>query len=160
MDTIYYIEEFIQMNNYPSWWNTTITVYNKFEDPQTQLVTWYRQVIDGCFWKYSGNKVVVGNTVLETKDIICRIRIDDRFLEKHEWIAIPNDRMSNYFTLSQGDIIVKGEVDDEINEYQSGQRSSDLKTKYKALQGCLEIQEWSNNTGGGRGNEHYYVKGI
>lgn len=148
------------MNNYPSWWNTTITVYNKFEDPQTQLVTWYRQVIDGCFWKYSGNKVVVGNTVLETKDIICRIRIDDRFLEKHEWIAIPNDRMSNYFTLSQGDIIVKGEVDDEINEYQSGQRSSDLKTKYKALQGCLEIQEWSNNTGGGRGNEHYYVKGI
>ena len=148
------------MNNYPSWWNTTITVYNKFEDPQTQLVTWYRQVIDGCFWKYSGNKVVVGNTVLETKDIICRIRIDDRFLEKHEWIATPNDRMSNYFTLSQGDIIVKGEVDDEINEYQSGQRSSDLKTKYKALQGCLEIQEWSNNTGGGRGNEHYYVKGI
>ena len=148
------------MNNYPSWWNTTITVYNKFEDPQTQLVTWYRQVIDGCFWKYSGNKVVVGNTVLETKDIICRIRIDDRFLEKHEWIAIPNDRMSNYFTLSQGDIIVKGEVDDEINEYQSGQRSSDLKTKYKSLQGCLEIQEWSNNTGGGRGNEHYYVKGI
>lgn len=148
------------MNNYPSWWNTTITVYNKFEDPQTQLVTWYRQVVDGCFWKYSGNKVVVGNTVLETKDIICRIRIDDRFLEKHEWIAIPNDRMSNYFTLSQGDIIVKGEVDDEINEYQSGQRSSDLKTKYKSLQGCLEIQEWSNNTGGGRGNEHYYVKGI
>ena len=148
------------MNNYPSWWNTTITVYNKFEDPQTQLVTWYRQVIDGCFWKYSGNKVVVGNTVLETKDIICRIRVDDRFLEKHEWIAIPNDRMSNYFTLSQGDIIVKGEVDDEINEYQSGQRSSDLKTKYKSLQGCLEIQEWSNNTGGGRGNEHYYVKGI
>lgn len=148
------------MNNYPSWWNTTITVYNKFEDPQTQLVTWYRQVIDGCFWKYSGNKVVVGNTVLETKDIICRIRIDNRFLEKHEWIAIPNDRMSNYFTLSQGDIIVKGEVDDEINEYQSGQRSSDLKTKYKSLQGCLEIQEWSNNTGGGRGNEHYYVKGI
>ena len=36
----------------------------------------------------------------------------------------------------------------------------DLKAKYKALQGCLEIQEWSNNTGGGRGNEHYFVRGI
>lgn len=148
------------MNNYPSWWDTTITVYNRYEDKQTNLVTWFRHKVDGAFWKYTGDKVVINNTVLETKNIICRIRKDDAFLEKHEWIAIPNDQMSNYFTLSQGDIIVKGEVNDEINEYVSGKRSTDLKKKYKDLQGCLEIQEWSNNTGGGRGNEHYFVKGI
>ena len=148
------------MNNYPSWWNTTVTIYNKYTDPQTQLVTWYRTVVDGAFWKYAGNKVYVGNTVLETKDIICRLRKDDRFRERHEWVAIPNDNMNNYFTLSQGDIIVKGNVSDTINEYASGLRSTDLKKKYKALQGCLEVQEWANNTGGGRGNEHYYVKGI
>ena len=148
------------MNNYPSWWNTTITIYNKYTDPQTQLVRWYRHKVDGTFWKYTGNKVFVNNTVLETKDIICRIRKDKSFKEKHEWITIPNDQMSQYFTLSQGDIIVKGEVEDEINEYASGTRSSDLKKKYKALQGCMEIQEWANNTDGGRGNEHYYVKGI
>lgn len=148
------------MNNYPSWWDTTITIYNRYEDPQTNLVTWYRHVVSGVFWKYSGNKIVVANTVLETKDIICRIRKDENFLEKHIWITIPNDQMSDYFTLSAGDIIVKGEVDDIINEYVSGKRSSDLKKKYKSLQGCLEIQEWSNNTGTGRGNEHYFVKGI
>ena len=148
------------MNNYPSWWNVTVTIYNRYEDPQTNLVSWFRHVVTRAFWKYSGNKVVVGNTVLETKDIICRLRKDDTFLEKHEWIALPNDQMLNYFTLASGDIIVKGESLDEINEYQTGKRSSDLKKKYKALQGCLEIQEWSNNTGGGRGNEHYYVKGI
>lgn len=148
------------MNNYPSWWNTTVTIYNRYEDQQTNLVSWYRHVVEGVFWKYSGNKVFVGNTVLETKDIICRLRKDDRFLEKQEWINIPNDLMTNYFTLSQGDIIVKGIVEDEIDEYVSGKRSSDLKKKYKNLQGCIEIQEWANNTGGGRGNEHYYVKGI
>ena len=148
------------MNNYPSWWDTTITIYNRYEDPQTQLVTWHRCVVKGCFWKYTGNKVVVNNVVLETNNIICRIRKDKRFLEKHEWVNIPNDKMKNYFTLGQGDIIVKGEVDNEINEYRSGTRSSDLKTKYKSLQGCMEIQEFSNNTGGGRGNEHYFVKGI
>lgn len=148
------------MNNYPSWWDTTITIYNRYEDKQTNLVTWFRHKVDGAFWKYTGDKVVINNTVLETKNIICRIRKDDAFLEKHEWITIPNDQMSNYFTLSQGDIIVKGEVDDEINEYVSGKRSTDLKKKYKDLQGCVEIQEWSNNTGGGRGNEHYFVKGI
>lgn len=148
------------MNNYPSWWNTTITIYNRYEDAQTQLVTWHRHVVTGCFWKYSGNKVTIDEVVLDTKDIICRIPINSAFLEKHEWIAVPNDQMSNYFTLSPGDIIVKGEVSDTINEYQTGHRSSDLKNKYKSLQGCMEIQEWSNNTGGGRGNEHYFARGI
>lgn len=147
-------------NYYPSWWDTTITIYNRYEDRQTNIVTWHRHVVDNTFWKYSGNKMFVGNTVLETKDIICRIRKDENFLEKHEWIALPNDKMEQYFTLGQGDIIVKGRVTDEINEYVSGKRSSDLKKKYKELQGCMEIQEWSNNTGGGRGNEHYYVKGV
>ena len=148
------------MNNYPSWWDTTITIYNRHEDSQTNLVRWLRHKVDGAFWKYSGNKVVVGNTVLETKDIICRIRKDGAFLEKQDWVALPNDKMGNYFTLSQGDIIVKGDVQDTIDEYTSGRRSSDLKKKYKNLQGCIEIQEWANNTGGGRGNEHYFVKGI
>lgn len=147
-------------NNYPSWWNTTVTIYNRYEDTQTNLVTWFRHVVDGAFWKYSGNKVVIDKTVLETKDIICRLRKDDAFRERQDWINVPNDQMQNYFTLSQGDIIVRGEVEDTINEYVSGKRSSDLKKKYKSLQGCLEIQEWANNTGGGRGNEHYYVKGI
>lgn len=147
-------------NNYPSWWNTTITIYNRYEDAQTNLVTWYKHTIDGAFWKYTGNKIVVGNVVLETKDVICRIRKDEHFLERFEWINLPNDEMANYFTLGEGDIIVKGTVDDEINEYVSGRRSSDLKKKYKGLQGCIEIQEWANNTGGGRGNEHYFVKGI
>ena len=148
------------MNSFGSWWDTTVTIYNRYENPQTQLVTWYRYVVDKCFWKYSGSKVTINDVVLDTKDIICRIPVHKAFLEKHEWVAKPNDEMSNYFTLGQGDIIVKGEVDDEINEYQANHRSSDLKSKYKALQGCLEIQEWSNNTGGGRGNEHYYVRGI
>lgn len=147
-------------NNYPSWWDTTITIYNKYEDPLTDLITWHSHTIEGAFWKYTGNKVVIDKTVLETKDIICRIRKDDRFLERHIWIAKPNDEMSEYFTLGVGDIIVKGEVDDVIDEYTSGKRSSDLVKKYKALQGCLEIQEWANNTGGGRGQEHYFVKGI
>lgn len=148
------------MNNYPSWWNTTVTIYNRYIDPQTQLVTWHKNVVDGCFWKNASNKVVVNNVVLETDNIICRIRKHEMFLPKHEWINLPNDEMGNYFTLGEDDLIVKGAVTDEINEYASGHRSTDLKTKYKKLQGCLEITEWADNTGGGRGNEHYYVKGI
>lgn len=148
------------MNNYPTWWNTTITVYNKFVDPQTKVVRWYKTVITGAFWKYIHEKVMIGQTVLETNSIVCRIRKDDRFLEKYEWLQKPNDEMENFFTLSKGDIIIKGEVDDEINEYQSGKRSTDLIAKYKELQGCMSIDECANNTGGGRGQEHYVAKGI
>lgn len=148
------------MNNYPSWWNTTITIYNRYEDPQTNIVTWHRFVVDGAFWKASGDEVVIDKSVLNTDSIICRIRKHPAFLEKSVWVGIPNDQMSNYFTLAQGDIIIKGEVSDVINEYEAGKRSTDLKKKYKNLEGCLEIKQWANNTGGGRGNEHYYARGL
>lgn len=145
---------------YPVWWDTTITVFNKYVDPQTKVVRWYRTVVAGAFWKYVGDKITIGQTVLETNNIICRIRKDSRFLEKYEWLQTPNDEMSNYFTLGNGDIIVKGIVEDDINEYQNGSRSTDLIAKYKKLQGCMSIEEVAINTGIGRCNEHYLAKGI
>lgn len=147
-------------NIYPEWWDTTITIYNKFKDPQTKIVIWYKTVVDNAFWKYVGDKITIGQTVLETNNIICRIRKDAKFLEKYQWEKIPNDEMSNYFTLGKGDIIVRGEVTDTINEYQNGSRSTDLIAKYKGLQGCMSIEEIAINVGAGRCNEHYYVKGI
>lgn len=147
-------------NIYPEWWNTTITIFNQFKDPQTKVVRWYKTVVDGAFWKYVGDKVTIGKTVLETNNIICRIRKDARFLEKYQWLQKPNDEMENYFTLAKGDILVKGEVDDVIDEYTSGSRSNDLINKYKQLQGCMSIEEIAINVGAGRCDEHYYVKGV
>ena len=148
------------MNNYPVWWDTTVTIYNKFEDPTTHIVMWFRHTANDCFWKSTGNKVTINDVTLDTNNIICRIPKDDRFLEKHDWVNKPNNEMGEYFTLSPGDIIIKGAVEDIINEYTSGSRSSDIVTKYKALQGCLEVQQVAINTGLGRCNEHYFVKGI
>lgn len=148
-------------NIYPAWWSTTVTLYNKYEDKQTHVVTWYRHVIDGVFWKYAGNKVTVNDVTLETNDIICRLRRDDdNFKEDYLWVGLPNDQKSNFYTLHAGDIIVKGEVDDNIDEYTSGYRSTDFIKKYKSLQGCMEIDTVAINVGPGRGQEHYYAKGI
>ena len=148
------------MNHYGKWWNQTVTIYNKYVDPQTNLVSWYRYVVTDCFWKYIGEKVHVGNTILETKDIVCRIPVRDDFMEKYLWLQLPNDKMGEYFTLGENDIIIKGEVNDVVDEYQTGHRSSDLVSKYKALQGCMTINRVAINVGGGRGNEHYHVKGT
>ena len=70
-------------NIYPSWWNITLTVYNKFTDPTTDVISWYKHIIHGAFWKYTGNKVVIDESVLESNDIICRIRKDPQFLENY-----------------------------------------------------------------------------
>lgn len=147
-------------NVYPQWWNTTLTIYNKYTDTQTDVVSWFKYTVEGCFWKYTGDKVTVGQTILETNNIIARIREHEQFLERYQWEQLPNDEMDDYFTLSPGDIIVKGAVEDIIDEYTKGHRSTDLIEKYKRLQGCMEIEEMALNVGGGRNNPHYYVKGI
>ena len=146
------------MSNYPAWWNTTITVYNKYEDPATRRITWHRTVLNNCFWKYTGNKIVVGETALETNTTICRIPLHPAFLEKYEWNNVSDK--SKYFTLGTGDILVRGDIADTIDEYNSGCRSSDILTKYKKLQGCMVVEQCAINTGLGRGLEHYYVKGV
>ena len=146
-------------NIYPIWWDKTITVYNRYEDPNTQLIRWYRHIITDCFWKDVGEKVTIGDTVLDTSRIICRIPKNAIFLEKYQWITLPNDEKENYFTLGRGDILVPGEVNDVIDEYTSGLHSTDFLSKYKDLQGCMEIDEFGINTGAGRCAEHYYVRG-
>lgn len=144
---------------YPIWWETTVTIYNKFVDTQTQLVHWYKNVVSDCFWQLSGTTVKVGDVTLDSKSAVCRIPKDDRFLEKQEWVKKPNYEMQNYFTIAQGDIIVKGICEEEIDEYTDGHRSTDLLGKYREYQACMEISEYSNNTGLGRNNEHYLARG-
>ena len=148
------------MNNYPIWWDKTLTIYNKYIDAQTHVTRWYRTVVHDCFWKYVGDKVRVNDVTIDTDNTICRIPQNDKFLTKYEWEQQPNDLMENYFTLGLDDIIVAGEVDDEIDEYTKGQRSTDLVTKYKALQGCMRVEQVADNTGLGRCLPHYYVKGV
>lgn len=154
------------MNNYPAWWNETITIYNRYENKVTHLVTWYRHVIPGCFWKNIGNKITIDNNVIETDTIICRIRKRDDFLPKYKWIELPNVSdtdepvKADYFTLGRGDIIVRGEVEDEIIEYGTSLfKATNLIDKYKDILGCMVISEVTINVDGDRGNEHYHIKG-
>lgn len=148
------------MNNYPVWWDQTVTIYNKYLNPETRVVTWQKSVVKNCFWKYTGNKITVNESTIETDNTICRIPKNDKYLDRHEWEILPEESRKEHFCLGTGDIIVKGEVEDIIDDYVAGSRSSDLLTKYRKLQGCMLIERCSVNTGLGRGNEHYYVKGV
>ena len=145
---------------YPEWWDSTVTIYNKFTDKQTSVVKWFRTVIpNDCFWQLTGTELRIGDTVLDSKSIVCRIPKDDAFLEKQDWEKLPNDEMNNYFTLAHGDIIVKGECDFEIDEYTKGYRASDLLNHYQDYQACMSVSEFAINTGKGKNNEHYLARG-
>lgn len=148
------------MSSYPKWWDTTLTVYNRYEDPVTNIILWYKTIIPNCFWKYAGNKMKIGDEILETNNVICRIPKQSTYLPRFEWEQLPNDEKASHFTLSVNDIIIQGSADDVIDEYKAGQRSSDLLAKYKRLQGCMTIERVADNSGNYRNDKHYYVTGI
>lgn len=144
------------MNNaYPDWWCDTVTLYNRYEAPNGEI-SWYRTVLMGCFWKYTTDYVRVNNETQVIKVLLCRVRKNKKFIENYEWQALADK--SGRFTFNEGDILIKGKVEDVINEYTKGQRASDLLKKYKDR--CAEITESRNNTGEGRVDEHYLVRGI
>jgi hypothetical protein len=147
------------MNHYPKWWNTTITLYNKFTDNELKKVVWYRHVIDGCFYKHDKESIMFSNTKLVSDVSVCRIPVSDKFKGRREWLKLSDDERYSFFTFGTGDIIVVDEVDFEIDERIKGRRSSDLIQEYSEWPGCFIIETVNVNVGGGRGNEHYHVRG-
>lgn len=153
------------MNNFPfPWWDKTLTIYNRVIDPTTQRISWYRTVVNNCFWKATNDLYNMGrygmSTVgiqLEIKGIICRIPKDKRFVDKRAWKELTDK--TGKFTLANGDIIILGKVDDEIDEYTAGQRSTDFIAKYKEYDACLEVDTYVDNVQTGVGLEHYRVVG-
>ena len=147
------------MNHYPKWWNDTITLYNKFTDNELKKVVWHRYVLKGCFYKRATESLIVGNTRIVSDVAICRIPVNKKFKGKTEWIKLSDEEKEQFFTLSAGDIIISEEVDFEIDERTPGKRSSDLVRQYSEWPGCFTIESVNVNVGGGRGNEHYHVRG-
>ena len=93
----------------------------------------------------------------ENKTIICRIPADSRFVDKRTWKELEDK--TDYFTLANGDIIILGEVEDVIDEYTAGKRSTDLISKYKGYDECLEVDTYVNNVQTGVDLAHYRVVG-
>ena len=69
---------------------------------------------------------------------------------------MPNDIKSQSLTLQTGDLIFLGDIDEIIDEYTSGQRSSDLIAKYKSM-GSVFVN--SVNINDFIQGEHYFVRG-
>ncbi len=144
------------MNKLPTWWNAEITIFNKYEDTDG-IITWYKTSINNCFWKNTFTKAKVNQVEIDTDTVTCRIPSTCKFIDKISWNEL--DDKSSKFTLASGDIIILGKVDDVINEYEKGKRSSDLVSKYSP-KGCMIISNVSIDTWSGSSLSHYYVVGV
>ena len=140
---------------YPEWWDETVTVFNRYEDDATGLVTWYSKVLRHCFWKCVNNQHTANNTVADASSVTVRIPQSGRFKLPYEWNGLANKE--NYFTFNTGDIIISGEVSETIDEYTAGIRSADILSKYSGC--CMTVQTSNVNIHSGVGLPHYHITG-
>lgn len=112
----------------------TITVYRKQGD------VFERTVLTGCFWK--AQTVVSQSGTQATQSNVYTVRI-------------PADKVPEGFRLAVNDIIVHGEVADEISN-EKGSRAAEILLKYKPE--AFRVTVFSDNTGH-RADKHYRAGG-
>lgn len=122
--------------------NADITIYNRRYDKNTRLDVWQKTVIKDV-WFYVDHKVNIGDKGLNAADVY-KIRIpvsperENTYLPEDEFVKKIDT--SNYWTLQNGDIAVKGICDVDID------KPADLAQLHK--QYC-KITSWSDNRFGG-----------
>lgn len=97
--------------NYPKWWNDTITVYNKYLD-NDRIAKFQRKVITGCFYSTRLITNTQNGDILIPSNYGVRVRENKDYVSYMEWT--PNEE--GKFTFNAGDIIIKGNVEDEIDD--------------------------------------------
>lgn len=96
-------------------WNKQLTVYHRVasKDANGKTVTdWSRFYLDGCFFGHRARQVISGTEIVPRNGFIARI------LSKS---------MPDGFAIGKGDIVVKGHVNDTLQQNDSG---TALRNKY------------------------------
>jgi hypothetical protein len=132
----------------------TVTLYNRYDGMDANgrtAITWYRRILPNCFWDEEFGTATIGVTELNTHNIVCKIPQDAAYLPYLDWAAC--EERDEHFTLSRGDIIILGAVEDEVSV---GMTANQLLDKY-ARSGAMTVQTASDKTTGPL--PHYTAKG-
>lgn len=110
--------------------NADITIYNRYFDPETRLDKYQRTILYGVFWDaMKAVKRIQGG--LESDDkvyIVIPFSADTnrQYISPKEFERLEDK--SDYFTLQEGDRVVKGAIEFEITG-----KLSDLDKEYEAF---------------------------
>lgn len=121
----------------------TITLYHQHkyfnEETKRNVTEWIRSVHEECFFGSEEVKTVNGTTVSLASNYITRIPYNGAMVE-----------------VAPGDIVVRGNVPDEIIDVQ-GQRATDLLAKHKP--DSFTVRAFKDNTKSSHG-AHYKLTGV
>ena len=134
----------------------TVTLYNRRRTTGAdgrQVETWVRHVLTGCSWVRTHERVRSDTEVGYTSSVTCRIPASDSYLPPDQWDAL--DDPSGKFTLAAGDVLVYGDVADEIGSELS---AAELVKRY-ARRGSIVVRSARNNSLNGI-LPHYAAKGV
>lgn len=123
---------------YPKWWTDSITIYNKWID-EDKIVHYKRTIIKNCFFKLASTIKEEQGDISSKRGFIVRIPQSGDYIDSLEW----NETLEK-FTLDIDDIIIKGEIEEEIDENTKGSRMNDLLDKYK--KNAFTIKKVQENT--------------
>lgn len=120
----------------PAHWSDTITLYHC--DLRDGKAKWTKQVLSGCFLQIKPARQQVDMSWRDGVDGVCRIPA-----------PAPN--------IALGDIIVRGNCADEIDDSVSGQNAADLVERNRL--NALRVTEIHDNTRAHIAMPHVYIGG-
>lgn len=134
-------------------YNQTITLYNRVKsaDSEDKREHWYRTVLPCCFFKTQLHTGYEGEKASMTNTYTVRIPENRKYVPYAEFARMPNDR----FTVSEGDIVVKGVCTEKITG-ESPNTAAQVLLRHKP--DAFKITAFSDNTSNLLG-KHYRAGG-
>ena len=96
-------------------YNQTITILNKLrrEDNDGKTDIWYKTVVDNAVWYTDSARSAGSNAVYIGSYITILLPFHEEYMDYEEWKKQVNK--DELFTVSVGDYIIKGTIEDEVN---------------------------------------------
>lgn len=135
----------------------TITIYNclKAGDNPDKKDIWYCHVLHNCFYKNVIGLKENGKGLQMANGYTVRIPQSLKYKPYREWCSLEETEREQYFTLSENDIVIKGECHEEITGT-GASTASQILNKHKPE--AFRITAISDNTHALAG-KHYRLGG-
>jgi hypothetical protein len=98
-------------------YNQRITILNKLKRVDTddkKLDVWYKHTVDNAAWYEDSARNSGGNGVYIGTYITVFIPFSDNYIDYRNWKQLEDKDKNSKFTMSSGDYIVLGDVEEEI----------------------------------------------
>ena len=128
-----------------------ITLYNRYTDKSSgkSVILWKKRVLENCYFSVKNIKKLNSGSLSDHDSYIVRIPESDDYTKSY-------NGEDGKFTLNPGDIIVLGEVADEMMD-EAGKRPSDILKRYEGSAFTIGAVFFNTLLKNAR---HYRVSGV